>query len=195
MISIQSYPHSQSQSQSQSLSTSSSYSSSSAVAGPESLGAAVAKPSAPEVIRTPEDAINVMRARLEQQLEANMGALERAPKGYGERFEPPSAAQVADTIVSFVQQRLQNEEREGADDNRLADLLFSAEKGIALGFEQARAQIEAMGLMSESLAGDIAQSFERVGKALEVLRERFLGVTQDETANRPSGGVEPAAEA
>jgi len=136
-----------------------------------------------------------MRARLEQQLEANMGALERAPKGYGEPFEPPSAAQVADTIVSFVQQRLQSEQREGAGDNRLADLLFSAEKGIALGFEQARAQIEAMGLMSESLAGDIAQSFERVGTALAELRERFLGVIPDEAVNGRPGGVEPAAEA
>lgn len=185
MISIPSYPPS--------LPGSASRSASPAVGGHTPSADTVIRSGRSGLIRTPEDAINVMRLRLQQQIEASMGASGQAPERYGQRFEAPSAAQVADTIVGFVQQRLQSEQRDGAGDSRLADLLFSAGQGIALGFEQARAEIDAMGLMSDALAADIDQSRERVSAALASLKEHFLGVTADQPANATAGDVEPSA--
>ena len=56
-------------------------------------------------IRTPEDAINALRSRLEQQLQQRLGASgPDTSASTRNRFEPPTAADVASRVLGFVQQ-------------------------------------------------------------------------------------------
>ncbi len=126
-------------------------------------------------IRTPEDAINVLRKRLDQQLEQRLGASRSETSGpAGNRFEPPTAADVASRVLGFVQQRLQNEAAAGADTERLSGLLADARRGIEQGFSEAREQIEALGLMTGKLTSDIDDSFKRIQGGLAGLESRYL---------------------
>jgi hypothetical protein len=131
------------------------------------------------VIRTPEDAINVLRSRLQQQVEKSLGKLEGpgadAVRSFGGGFQPPSAADVAGTVLSFVQLRLEQEAAAGADPERLANLMEQARSGIEKGYGEAREQIEALGLMNPKLAGEIDDGFNRIQNGLDKLAERFLG--------------------
>lgn len=153
-----------------------------AQARPAQDNPAPAKTAAPEQsrglgnVRTAEEAINVLRARMEQQLEARMGKLS-ATSPMSARFEPPSAADVAGRILNFVQARLQQEADSGADTERLTKLMSQARTGVEKGFSEARDQIKALGLMNEKLAADIDESFSRVQDGLKDLEARFLGTS------------------
>jgi hypothetical protein len=132
-----------------------------------------------QVIRTPEDAINVLRSRLQQQMEQSLGKLEgpgaAAARNLGSGFQPPSAADVAGTVLGFIQLRLEQEAAAGADPERLANLMEQARSGIEKGYGEAREQIEALGLMNPELAGEIDDGFNRIQDGLDKLAERFLG--------------------
>lgn len=126
-------------------------------------------------IRTPEDAINALRSRLEQQLQQRLGASgPDASASTRNRFEPPTAADVASRVLGFVQQRLQKEAAAGADSERLAGLLSDARRGVEQGFSEAREQIEALGLMTDTLNRDIDDSFTRIQDGLSDLESRYL---------------------
>lgn len=129
-------------------------------------------------VRTPADAIQALRIRLEQQLESRLGRLD-SPALAGARFEPPTAADVAGRILGFVQARLQKEADAGADPQRLADLMAQARKGVEQGFSEARDQIRAMGLMTGQLSGDIDDSYSRVQEGLGRLEDHWLGSAAD----------------
>lgn len=124
-------------------------------------------------IRTPEDAINVLRKRLEQQLEQRLGTA-GADASTRNRFEPPTAADVASRVLGFVQQRLQKEAASGADAERLAGLLSDARRGVEQGYSEAREQIEALGLMTGKLNSDIDDGFNRIQNGLAELESRYL---------------------
>lgn len=126
-------------------------------------------------IRSAEDAINVLRKRLEQQLDQRLGkAAPDASGPAGNRFEPPTAADVASRVLGFVQQRLQKEADAGADTERLAGLLADARRGVEQGFSDAREQIEALGMMTDKLNSDIDDSFGRIQEGLAGLESRYL---------------------
>lgn len=125
-------------------------------------------------IHTPEDAINVLRKRLEQQLEQRLGVSgPHTSASARNRYEPPTAADVASRVLAFVQQRLQKEAAAGAEIGRLTGLLADARRGVELGFSQAREQIEAMGLMTGTLSSDIDDSFNRIQDGLADLESRY----------------------
>ena len=140
------------------------------------------------VIRTPQDAINVLRIRVQQQLEQHMGRLQgdgnATQRNLSQAFQPPSAADVAGTVLGFVTQRLEQEAAGGADSERLALLLEQARSGIEKGFGEAREQIEALGLMTGQLADDINDGFGRIQDGLAQLMERFLK-TQPDDPDKP----------
>lgn len=138
---------------------------------------------ATQTIRTPEDAINVLRARIEQNMgqafgQSGMSAAKSPAKG----FEPPSAADVASRVLGFVQNRLQQEADAGADNDRLAGLLEQARAGIEKGFAEAREQIEALGMMNDKLSADIDDSFGRIQDGLGDLEGRYLGDSSAQSA-------------
>jgi hypothetical protein len=123
----------------------------------------------------------VLKARLSQRLEEKLGGTSNVDASrIGSRsFEVPSAEQVAERVLGFVQQRLQSEARAGADPDRLAGLLADARSGIKQGFAEAREQIEAMGLMNNQLGADIDDSFSRIENGLAKLGEQ-LGISAPE---------------
>lgn len=126
-------------------------------------------------IRSAEDAINVLRTRLEQQLEQRLGTAGPDASGPARnRFEPPTAADVASRVLGFVQQRLQKEAATGADTERLAGLLADARRGVEQGFSEAREQIEALGMMTGKLDSDIEDSFGRIQEGLAEFESRYL---------------------
>ncbi|WP_100639531.1 DUF5610 domain-containing protein [Marinobacter salexigens] len=130
-------------------------------------------------IRTPADAINVMRTRMEQRLQEAMGggqskAVSGADK-YAAQAQPPSASDVASVILGFVQNRLQAEADAGADVEKLADLMSQARAGIEKGYAEAREQIVALGMMNETLDAEIDEGFNLIQDGLLNLEKLFLG--------------------
>ncbi len=136
------------------------------------------RPAKSAVIRTPADAINVLRARLEQRTQEAMGHVDGgSATAATDQFmaqQPPSATDVANRLLGFVQNRLQTEADAGADIERLADLLAQARAGIDKGYGEAREQITALGLMTETLAGEIDDGFDRIQSGLLDLEKLFL---------------------
>src|SRR5680860_740246 len=129
-------------------------------------------------IRTPADAINVMRARMEQRLQEAMGGQSKAVSGadkYAAQAQPPTASDVASVILGFVQNRLQQEADAGADVEKLAGLLEQARAGIEKGYAEARDQIVALGMMNETLSGEIDEGFNLIQDGLLNLEKLFLG--------------------
>ncbi|ROT98357.1 hypothetical protein EB809_14540 [Marinobacter sp. R17] len=127
-------------------------------------------------IRSADDAIGVLRARLEQRLQQGLGqGGAQVSKSAADAFEPPSASDVASRVLGFVQNRLEQEARNGADSERLSGLLEQARKGVSQGFSEARDQIEALGMMNDDLSADIDDSFSRIQGGLDDLQQRYLG--------------------
>lgn len=129
-------------------------------------------------IRTPADAINVMRARLEQRLQEAMGGQNKAVSGadkYAAQAQPPTASDVASVILGFVQNRLQAEADAGADVEKLADLMSQARAGIEKGYAEARDQIVALDMMNETLGAEIDEGFNLIQDGLLNLEKLFLG--------------------
>lgn len=129
-------------------------------------------------IRTPADAINVMRARMEQRLQEAIGGqgkvVSNADK-YAAQAQPPTASDVASTILGFVQNRLQQEADAGADVEKLAGLMEQARAGIEKGYAEAREQITALGMMNDTLNSEIDEGFNLIQDGLLNLEKLFLG--------------------
>ncbi len=121
-------------------------------------------------IVTAEDGIAILRERLEQRLQSFDFKVGRSAVG---GFERPSAVQVANRILGFVEARLTREQAGGAGPERLDNLLAQAREGVTKGFSEAREQIEALGMMTDELAADISDSFTRVSEGLDQLSDRF----------------------
>lgn len=84
-----------------------------------------------------------------------------------------SPVQTATNILGFIEQRLTDRKAEGASDVELDSLLQQAREGIDKGFEQARADLEKLGLMTEELSGEIDQSYDLALNGLEALKVKF----------------------
>ncbi|MEX0603067.1 DUF5610 domain-containing protein [Marinobacter sp.] len=136
-------------------------------AKPESLPEQV---SASWRIVTAEDGIAILRKRLEQRMQAFDIKVGRPALG---ELERPSAVQVANRILGFVEARLAREQASGADPERLEKLLAQAREGVTKGFSEAKEQIQALGMMTDELEGDIGDSFARVNEGLNRLGERI----------------------
>lgn len=145
-------------------------------AGPGVAGDQKAVKAEAATIRTAEDAMEVLKARLSQRLEQQLGTVSaNAPGRFSApSFEAPSAEMVAQRVLGFVQQRLQTDARAGADTDRLMGLLLAARAGVEQGFTEARDQITAMGLMDDRLGLEIDDSFSRIQKGLDDLLDRFM---------------------
>lgn len=163
--------------------------------GPDATGRATAGPSQSRpasrvtaesrvdkqaTIRTPADAINVLRARLEQRVQEAMGGgggvKSPVADKYAAQSQPPTASDVASRILGFVQNRLQQEADAGGDVEKLTDLLSQARAGIEKGYAEARDQIAALGMMNETLAGEIDKGFDLIQDGFLNLEKLFLGL-------------------
>lgn len=100
------------------------------------------------------------------------------------QFEPPSAEEVANRVLGFVENRLRLEQVNGASQERLSNLLSQARKGVEQGFKEAREIIRHMGLETPELNAQINESYERIQVGLTDAEQRYLG-----TAAQPQTGT------
>ncbi len=89
-------------------------------------------------------------------------------------FEPPSADEVAQTVLTFVAGRIQSEKESGASDEKLNKLFEAARSGVEQGFSQAREQISKLGLTNEKLSGEIDQSYTKITTGIDKLEEKIF---------------------
>ncbi|RDH43905.1 DUF5610 domain-containing protein [Zooshikella ganghwensis] len=126
---------------------------------------------------------NTLLQRVGQQLGA-----EEPLKAESSRYRPE---QVADTILKFVEQRLVTEQSEGADSERLQNLLGQAREGVAKGFAQAREDLQALGLLNPNLEADIDTSFDLVSAGLDELQSKFTDYADKISLSDIALGGEP----
>lgn len=102
--------------------------------------------------------------------------------------ERPGAEQVANTIVSFVEERIEQERRAGASGERLDALLDEAREGVDRGYREALAELKDRGLLTEALEADIRDGRERVDRGLNALDRRLSGLegTEQPAAPQPN---------
>lgn len=101
----------------------------------------------------------------------------------------PSPSDVANTILGFVENRIQREIDAGADSDRIDNLLSQARQGIEAGYSSAEKDIEALGLMTEKLAGEIVESRKLVDDGVDNVAAQALGVSDRPFLDR-SGSVD-----
>ncbi len=100
-------------------------------------------------------------------------------------FKIPSPADVSKTILGFVENRLNAEKASGANVERLDNLLQQAKSGIEKGYAQAQQDIKDLGLMTDELAGNIAQGYEQVQSGLQGLQQKFVPSQAEELVLAP----------
>lgn len=91
-----------------------------------------------------------------------------------------SSQQAADTILNFISQRIESDAAAGASEDELLERLDQGLSGFISGFNQAKDQIEALGLLTPSLSDEINDTYERVTSGIEQLRESIIGDSDTE---------------
>lgn len=96
-----------------------------------------------------------------------------------ERVDKISSQQAADTILNFITQRIELDKANGANQDQLLERLDQGLKGFIKGFNEAKDQIEGMGLLTSDLSEEINDTFAQVTNGIEQLRERITGINSD----------------
>ncbi len=94
-----------------------------------------------------------------------------------ESVDKISSQQAADTILKFIGNRIRSDASNGASQEQLLERLDQGLQGFIQGFDEAKEQIEALGLLTPELSGEINDTFERVTSGVEQLRERIIDKT------------------
>ncbi len=92
-----------------------------------------------------------------------------------ETVEKISSEQAANTILNFISQKLQSDQADGADEQMLLDRLEQGLEGFINGFNEAKNQIEAMGLLTPDLLEEINDTYARVIDGIAQLKEDITG--------------------
>lgn len=103
-----------------------------------------------------------------------------APAGF-QSADRISSQQASGNILNFITQRIQSDTANGASQEQLLQRLDQGLKGFIEGFNEAKDQIEALGLLTPELSDEINDTFERVTGGIEQLRENIVGDVADET--------------
>ncbi|WDE07611.1 DUF5610 domain-containing protein [Thalassomonas viridans] len=90
---------------------------------------------------------------------------------------------VADNVMEFVSSGIMLAKADGADDEKLADMLSQARSGIDQGFGMAREELEGLGMMTEELEQGIDKSYDLLQSDLDDFEQELFG-------NAPSVGRE-----
>ena len=102
----------------------------------------------------------------------------------GADFKTPPKAVTAETasntILQFIENRLKLDKADGADQEALASRLQAGLEGFKKGFEEARSQIEALGLLSPDIEQDIGRTYDLVLKGVDALRQEYIGSKDDQ---------------
>lgn len=125
---------------------------------------------------------------LEQELEVHFSGarFSRTAAPFVPVFEPPSADEVANNVLGFIENRIKQEADSGASPERIEDLLSQARSGVERGFGEALEQIEKIGLMTDELSEDIGQSFKKINVGIDDLITQY--VETEQAITRPVDG-------
>jgi len=106
-----------------------------------------------------------------------------APSGPITAAEPSEHAEVAaGNILNFIEARLQMDLAASATPEELASRLEAGLDGFLQGFEEARGQLDDLGLLSDEMAAEIQGTYDLVMAGIADFEERFL---QGGTIDKP----------
>ena len=114
----------------------------------------------------------VLKRALEQAVGAGKGVNKFAAI---KAYEPPSAEEVAATVLGFISRNLQAASNQGADKERLAHILTESAKGVEQGYQQAVNDLKHLGLLpNEGLEADIGKTHDLLQAGLGDLKQQFI---------------------
>ncbi|WDE09816.1 DUF5610 domain-containing protein [Thalassomonas haliotis] len=82
---------------------------------------------------------------------------------------------VAENVMEFVSSGIMLAKADGANDDKLADMLSQARSGIEQGFGMAREELDGLGLMTEELEQGINKSYDLLQSDLDDFEEELFG--------------------
>ncbi len=81
--------------------------------------------------------------------------------------------QAAGNILDFITQRLKSDAAQGASKEALVERLEQGLSGFIEGFNEAKEQIEALGLLTPKLAEEIGETYKKVTEGIDALRNQI----------------------
>lgn len=95
-----------------------------------------------------------------------------------------TSEKVAGNILGFIERRLALDKAGGASAEELTSRLEAGLKGFKQGFAEAQEQLKALDMLTPEIAADIGKTHDLVIAGIEDLREKFLGVSAEDVAER-----------
>ncbi len=80
---------------------------------------------------------------------------------------------VANNVLSFVGNRLQEAKQQGADDEKMANLFQQARTGVAQGFNEAIEELDEIGLLNDELDESISKSKTLIDQGIDTLEKKL----------------------
>ncbi len=97
---------------------------------------------------------------------------------YNEK-EPLTATKAANTILGFIERRLQLDVADGATQEQLKSRLDAGLEGFKKGFAEAAEQLKALSMLSPEVEADIGETYEQVTSGIDALRSKFIVGTKE----------------
>lgn len=99
--------------------------------------------------------------------------------------EPMTATKAANTILGFIERRLQLDAAEGATQEQLQSRLDAGLEGFKKGFAEAAEKLKALSMLSPEIAADIDDTYQQVMSGLDALRVKFIKDAAPKTSESP----------
>lgn len=107
-----------------------------------------------------------------QQSRAGFGPTEaQGPVVVDNNRHTPEKA--AGNILNFIEQRLRSDASQGADIDALSERLAQGLEGFKQGFEQAREELDDLGLLTPEVEADIQETYDRVLAGVDALEGKL----------------------
>ncbi len=88
--------------------------------------------------------------------------------------EPMTATKAANTILGFIERRLQLDVADGATKEQLQARLDAGLEGFKKGFAEAADKLKALSMLSPDVEADIGDTYKQVMSGLDALRATFI---------------------
>jgi hypothetical protein len=105
----------------------------------------------------------------------NLVSSKQPTESFYQSTDKITANQASGTILNFIGQQLQIDKANGASEEALISRLDAGLNGFLKGFNEAKTQIEDMGMLTADIAADINDTFDQVSNGIEQLRNKITG--------------------
>jgi hypothetical protein len=121
------------------------------------------------------------------------------PSGDYNEKEPLTTTKAANTILGFIERRLQADVADGATQEQLKSRLDAGLEGFKKGFAEAAEQLKALSMLSPEIEADIGDTFKQVTSGIDALRSKFIegakeGVAPVTTKSSPAPAIKAPAQ-